>query len=79
VRFAVRVSVAAVPAALVAWLCVVGLEAAGLDAARKLSSLVLLVVGGTLGLLTYLALARLLRVTEIARIVGVVISRGKRV
>jgi putative peptidoglycan lipid II flippase len=79
VRFAVRVSVAAVPAALIAWLCVAGLEAAGLDAARKLSSLVLLVVGGALGLLTYLALARLLRVTEIARIVGAVISRGKRV
>jgi putative peptidoglycan lipid II flippase len=79
VRFAVRVCVAAVPAALVAWLCVVGLEAAGLDVARKLSSLVLIAVGGTLGLLTYLALARLLRLTEIARIVGVVISRSKRV
>jgi putative peptidoglycan lipid II flippase len=79
VRFTVRVCVAAVPAALVAWLCVVGLEAAGLDVARKLSSLVLLAVGGTLGLVTYLALARLLRLTEIARIAGVVISRGKRV
>ncbi len=79
VRFTVRVCVAAVPAALVAWLCVVGLEAAGLDVARKLSSLVLLAVGGTLGLVTYLAVARLLRLTEIARIAGVVISRGKRV
>ncbi|MDX6319288.1 MAG: putative peptidoglycan lipid flippase [Nocardioidaceae bacterium] len=79
VRFTVRVCVAAVPAALVAWLCVVGLEAAGLDVARKLSSLVLLAVGGTLGLVTYLALARLLRLTEIARIAGVVISRGNRV
>jgi putative peptidoglycan lipid II flippase len=77
-RFTVRVSVAAVPAAVVAWLCVVGLEAGGLDVGRKLDSLVLVAVGGTLGLVTYLALARLLRLTEIARIVGVVISRGKR-
>jgi putative peptidoglycan lipid II flippase len=79
VRFTVRVCVAALPAALVAWLCVVGLEATGLDVASKLSSLVLLAVGGMLGLLTYLALARLLRLTEIASIVGVIISRGKRV
>jgi putative peptidoglycan lipid II flippase len=78
VRFTVRVSVAAVPAAVVGWLCVAALEAGGLDVARKLDSLVLVAVAGTLGLVTYLAIARLLRIEEIARIIGVVISRGKR-
>jgi putative peptidoglycan lipid II flippase len=77
-RFVVRVCAAAVPAAGLAWVCVRTLEAAGLAVASKTDSLVLLAVGGTLGLVSYLAVARALHIEEIARIVGVVISRGKR-
>jgi hypothetical protein len=72
------VCTAAIPAAVLAWVCVRVLEAAGLDVASKADSLVLLAVGGTLGLVIYLAVARALHIKEIARIVGVVISRGKR-
>jgi putative peptidoglycan lipid II flippase len=77
-RFVVRVSTAAIPAAVLAWVCVRTLEVAGLDVARKADSLVLLAVGGMLGLVSYLAVARALHIKEIARIVGAVISRGKR-
>jgi putative peptidoglycan lipid II flippase len=76
--FVSRVSLAAAAAAVLAWLCVAGLEAIGLDVASKRDSLVLLAVGGTVGLLTYLIIARMLHVTEIARIASVVVSRGKR-
>ena len=38
----------------------------------------MLVVGGLVGLAVYLVLARLLRITEIARMVGLITSRGKR-
>lgn len=76
--FVLRVSAAAVPAAGAAWLTLFGLEQAGLETSSKTDSLVMLVLGGLAGLVVYLLLARLLRITEIARMVGLVTSRGKR-
>jgi putative peptidoglycan lipid II flippase len=78
VEFVTRVAAAAAPAAGLAWMCLLGLEQAGLDVASKLDSLVMLLVGGIVGLVTYIALARLLRITEIGRIVALVVSRGRR-
>jgi putative peptidoglycan lipid II flippase len=77
-EFVARVAAAAAPAAGLAWLSLLGLEQAGLDVASKLDSLVMLAVGGVVGLAVYVALARLLRITEIGRIVALVVSRGKR-
>jgi putative peptidoglycan lipid II flippase len=78
VGFAGRVLVAAAAAAGLAWATVAGLEQAGLEVASKLDSLVLLLAGGVVGLLVYVVAARLLRISEISRIVQVVVSRGKR-
>ncbi len=77
-NFAVRVALAAIPAAGLAWLALLGLEQAGLEIASKLDSLVMLVVGGLVGLVVYLVAAKLMRIDEIARIVGLITSRGKR-
>ena len=76
--FVVRVVLAAVPAAAAAWLAVWGAAEQGLDVASKRDSLVLLAVGGLVGLTAYVALAKLLRISEIGRIVSLVASRGKR-
>jgi len=76
--FVVRVVLAAVPAAAAAWLAVWGAAELGLDVASKRDSLVLLAVGGLVGLTAYVALAKLLRISEIGRIVSLVASRGKR-
>ncbi len=75
--FVVRVSLAAAPAALVAWLCLAALNLAGLDVSSKADSLAMLGIGGVVGLVTYLVVARLLGVREISRIVVLVVSRGK--
>ena len=77
-RLVVRVVLAAVPAAGAAWLAISGLKAGGLDVASKSDSLVVLAVGGLVGMGGYLALARLLRISEITRIVALVTSRARR-
>ncbi len=74
-RFVVRLLTAALPAAALAWLLLKALEGAGLHVSSKLDSLVLLVAGGTLGLIVYLLLARLLQLSEINRIVGMLVPR----
>ncbi len=76
-RFVVRVALAALTAAGAAWLAVRGLSTAGLDVAAKRDALLLLAGGGILGVVVYLTAARLLRVTEIGRIVRLVTSRGR--
>ncbi|MGH3447452.1 MAG: murein biosynthesis integral membrane protein MurJ [Nocardioidaceae bacterium] len=78
VRFIVRVTVAAVPAAGCAWLCLQALEQAGLDVASKADSVLLLLAGGALGCVIYLLLARLLHIGEVTRIVGLLTSRARR-
>jgi putative peptidoglycan lipid II flippase len=73
-----RVAAAAAPAAAVAALSISGLSVFGLDVDSKGDSLVLLAVGGSLGLLTYLLAAKVAGITEIARIVAVVGARARR-
>ncbi len=75
--FVGRVAAAAVPAALVAAAALVGLGQAGLDVASKTDSLVLIAIGALLGLVVYLAAARALHITEIARVVGLITRRGR--
>jgi putative peptidoglycan lipid II flippase len=77
VGFVARVVASAVPAAAVAWLAISGLSVLGLEVASKGDSIVLLSVGGLLGLLVYLLLARALRIDEISRIVALVGSRAR--
>ena len=76
--FVGRVAAAAAPAALLAWATVAELEGAGLEVARKSDSLLMLASGGLVGVVTYLLVARALRIREITQIVGIVTSRGKR-
>ncbi len=78
VRFVVRVATAAVPAAGLAWVSLELLQRLGLDVDSKRDSLVLLAVGGGIGIVVYIGLARLLHITEISRMVDLVVSRGKR-
>ena len=75
--FVGRVAAAAVPAALIAALALAGLESAGLDVGDKADSLVLLAVGGLIGVLGYVLLARLLRVDEINQVLSVVSGRTR--
>jgi putative peptidoglycan lipid II flippase len=75
--FVGRVAAAAVPAALLAALALAGLESAGLDVGDKADSLVLLAVGGLIGVLGYVLLARLLRVDEINQVLSVVSGRTR--
>jgi len=76
--FVGRVAAAAVPAAVVAFLALSGLSVFGLDVDSKGSSVVLLAVAGSLGLLTYLLAAKAAGITEIARIVATVGARARR-
>ena len=76
-----RLLLAALPAAGLAWLCMVVLERLGLEDAGyddKVDALAVLAVGGLAGLGGYLVLGRLLRVAEIASIVRLVVTRGRR-
>jgi len=76
--FVCRVVLAAVPAAGLALLALVGLDQLGLEVASKSDSLVILATGGLLGIVVYVGLARLLGVAEIGRIIALVASRGRR-
>jgi putative peptidoglycan lipid II flippase len=73
--FIARTAFAAIPAAALAWLVIEGLERAGLDVGNKGDSLVLLAVGGAIGIVMYVAAARLMRLDEVTRISSLVISR----
>lgn len=77
-EFLARVSVAALLAAGGAWLTIALLDRAGLEVASKSDSLVLLAGGGLAGVALYVVAARVLRIGEISRIVGLVISRSTR-
>jgi putative peptidoglycan lipid II flippase len=77
-RFVGRVSAAAIPAVVLAALVLAGLEGLGLDVDLKRDSLVLLIVGGLVGVLTYVGLARALRIEEISRVVALVTGRARR-
>ncbi|MEJ7706435.1 MAG: murein biosynthesis integral membrane protein MurJ [Nocardioidaceae bacterium] len=77
--YVARVAAAALPAAGVAWLCVVTLGRLGLEGDDKSQALVVLAVGGIVGALGYLALARLLHIAEIASLVRLVAARGRSV
>jgi putative peptidoglycan lipid II flippase len=76
--FVGRVAAAAIPAAAVASLSISGLSAFGLDVESKGSSVVLLAVAGTLGLVTYLLAAKAAGITEISRMVAAVGARARR-
>jgi putative peptidoglycan lipid II flippase len=73
-----RVAAAAIPAAVVTSLSMSGLSVFGLDVESKGSSVVLLVVAGTLGLATYLLAAKAAGITEISRMVAAVGARARR-
>ncbi len=75
--FVGRVSAAAVPAALLAAGALAALEGLGLEVGLKRDSLVLLAVGGVVGVATYVVLARLLHIDEIARVTALVARRGR--
>ncbi|MGI8578653.1 MAG: murein biosynthesis integral membrane protein MurJ [Nocardioidaceae bacterium] len=77
VRFVVRVTVAAIPAMVCAWLVITGLAQLGLVVASKADSVVLLAAGGAVGVGVYLFLARLMHIGEISQIVRLVVSRGQ--
>ncbi len=75
--FVGRVMAAAVAAALLAAITLGLLAAAGLDVGSKADALVLLAVGGVVGLLVYVVVARLLQVNEINEVLSVVTRRGQ--
>jgi putative peptidoglycan lipid II flippase len=77
-QFVGRVTAAAVPAALVTWLAISGLSVFDLTVDSKADSVVLVLIAGSLGLLTYLLVAKALNVTEIGRIVALVGARARR-
>ena len=76
-RFVVRVSVAAIPAALLAAGALTGLEALGLDLSSRRDSFVLLVTGGVVGLVVYALISRLLHINEVGRVVALITRRGR--
>jgi putative peptidoglycan lipid II flippase len=76
--FVGRVAAAAIPAVVVSGLALAGLEGLGLDVDLKRDSLLLLTVGGLVGIATYVGLARVLRIDEIARVVALLTRRGRR-
>lgn len=78
--YLLRVLCAALTAAALAWLSVFGLERLGLegDNGNKADAMVILAVGGLVGLGSYVALARMLRINEIASMVRLVAARGRR-
>jgi len=69
-RFVARLATAALPATGVAFAVVRLLESSGLDVSSRLDSLMLLAAGGGAALLTYLGLARLLQLSEVASILA---------
>lgn len=75
-----RLLLAALPAAGLAWFCVVGLERIGLESegGSTTDSVAILAAGGLAGLGGYLVLARVLRIAETASIVRLVATRGRR-
>ncbi len=75
--FVARLTAAAVPAALLAAGTLAGLEVLGLDVGVKRESLVLLAVGGCVGVLAYVVLARLLRIHEITQVLTLVTRRAR--
>ncbi len=74
-RFITRVLAAALPAAVLGWGAVRLLGRAGIEPSSALDSLVILVVGVIVITITYLLLARLFSITEIARIAATVLHR----
>jgi len=75
-RSLLKMHAAALPAALLALLVAAGVHAA--FGAGKLSAFVTLIVGGTVAVACYLVCARLLKVTEVADLTGMVRSRLRR-
>ena len=73
-----RTSAAALLSAGLAWLAVYLLAASGSDETAKTDSLVLLVVGGAVGVGSYVLAARLFGVSEVGRIVSLLTSRLAR-
>ena len=78
VRFLVRISLASVPAAGAAWLVVQALAATALEPTDKFGSLVILVAAGVIAVSTLVIAARLLRLSEVASIMGTVFGRLRR-
>jgi putative peptidoglycan lipid II flippase len=75
VRFLVRLLLAAAGAAAVAWLARAGLDAAWPGTESKVHALVVLVLVATVDGLLFLLLARLLRISEVTGVVGLVTNR----
>jgi len=78
VRFLVRLVVAAGVAALLAWLVRTGLVAVWPAGGGWVLALVRLAVTGVADVVVFLALARVLRVTEVIELTGLVTSRLRR-
>ncbi len=77
-RFCAKVTAAAVPASLLAWIAVNALTAAGLEVASKRDSLVILAVGGVAGVTAYVVAARALRIGEVESLMKLVVRRPAR-
>ncbi len=76
VRFVVRVTVASLPAAAVAWLVVRVLGAAGFAVTSRGDAVVLICCGGLAGGGVYLLLARLMHISEITSLVRLLVGRA---
>ncbi len=68
--FVAKLAAAALPAAVIGYGVVRLLERSGLEVSSRLDSFWLLVAGGSAGAATYLGMARLLEISEIADILG---------
>jgi putative peptidoglycan lipid II flippase len=80
VRFLVRLLIAAALAAAVAWVAKLGLEQVwgDTDETGKLQAVVMLGVVGLVDVAVFVAIARLLRITEVTSVIGLVTARLRR-
>jgi putative peptidoglycan lipid II flippase len=77
-RFVVRLALASLPAAGVAWVAVEALTATGLDPTEKLPALVILLAAGVMAVSALVLFARVFRLQEVSSIVGTVFGRLRR-
>jgi putative peptidoglycan lipid II flippase len=77
-RFGVRIILASVPAAGVAWLVVWALTEAGVPPDSKVGALLILAAAGVMAVATLVLAARLLRLQEVSSIMSTVFGRMRR-
>lgn len=75
VAYLARLGLACAVAAAVMVGTIAGLEVAGLGVSQVRNALIVVLVGGPLGAVAYMVAARVLRITEVTALVGVVLRR----